>query len=133
MVTTEVSTTTPILVPSPSLSPVNNSSNTGAIDGIVGGITTLAFLALLCLCRRRERDEFDCNFDPDRVVSHPSGGGTLYPVDLGDENKITPATTICGFTGWEVSSITPRKIANKYCLAICWHYLFEFGTTTQRN
>lgn len=72
---------------------MNNSSNTGAIvGGVVGGVAALALLALLLLClrRRRKRDEFDGNFDPDRVVSHPSGGGTLPRVDLGDESEITP-------------------------------------------
>ncbi|KAG1873983.1 hypothetical protein F4604DRAFT_1681143 [Suillus subluteus] len=35
---------------------------------------------------------FDGNFDPDRVISQPSGGGTLPQVDLGEENEITPYT-----------------------------------------
>ncbi|KAG1850026.1 hypothetical protein C8R48DRAFT_727945 [Suillus tomentosus] len=92
VVTTEISTTTSIPV-STSPSTTNNSSNTGAIvGGVVGGIALILILGLLffCLRRRRRRDEFDGNFDPDRVVSHPSGGGTLPQVDLGDETEITP-------------------------------------------
>ncbi|KAG1767900.1 hypothetical protein EV702DRAFT_1146015 [Suillus placidus] len=90
VVTTEITTTTSIPVPTPTPTPTNN---TGAIvGGVVGGIAAFALLALLlfCLRRRRRRDEFDGNFDPDRVLSHPSGGGTLPQVDLGEENEITP-------------------------------------------
>ncbi|KAG1827923.1 hypothetical protein EV424DRAFT_1388823 [Suillus variegatus] len=93
VVTTEISTTTSIPVSTSSPSTTNNSSNTGAIvGGVVGGIALILILGLLffCLRRRRRRDEFDGNFDPDRVVSHPSGGGTLPQVDLGDETEITP-------------------------------------------
>ncbi|KAG2143405.1 uncharacterized protein EDB93DRAFT_1155989 [Suillus bovinus] len=91
VVTTEISTTTSI--PVSTSTPPPNNSNTGAIvGGVVGGIALLVLLGLVafCLRRRRRRDEFDGNFDPDRVVSHPSGGGTLPQVDLGDENEITP-------------------------------------------
>ncbi|KAG1728545.1 hypothetical protein EDB19DRAFT_155971 [Suillus lakei] len=90
-ITTSFATTTSVPVATPT--PVNNTSNTGAIaGGVVGGIAIIALLGLLffCLRRRRRRDEFDGNFDPDRVLSHPSGGGTLPQVDLGDENDITP-------------------------------------------
>jgi len=52
-----------------------SSSNTGAIvGGIVGGIAALAaiiLIGLLCWRRNRRRNEdFDGNFDPDRVVRH---------------------------------------------------------------
>lgn len=89
-ITTEVSTYT--TVPVATSTPVNHS-NTGAIvGGVVGGIAAIALIGLLffCLRRRRRREEFDGNFDPDHVISHPSGGGTLPQVDLGDEHETTP-------------------------------------------
>lgn len=92
VITTHTYTTTPVAVPTPS--PVNNSSNTGAIvGGVVGGLAVIALLGLLFfwLRRRRRRSQFDGNFDPDRIVPHPSGDGTNRPqIDLGDENVITP-------------------------------------------
>lgn len=67
-----------------------HSSNTGPIvGGVVGGIGGLALLALLIwfLRRRAKRDEFDGDFDPDRVVRHSSGQG----LDLaGPETNVTP-------------------------------------------
>jgi len=53
----------------------HSSSNTGAIvGGIAGGIAGLAAILLIGLfCWRRNRtrrDDFDGNFDPDRVVRH---------------------------------------------------------------
>jgi len=46
-------------------------------------------LIVFCLLRRRHNeDDFDGNFDPDRVVGHSSGGGTLPQIDLGAE--VTP-------------------------------------------
>lgn len=47
-------------------------------------------LLAFCIRRRRRKSEFDGNFDPDRVVSQPSGGGTLPQIDLGDDHEITP-------------------------------------------
>jgi hypothetical protein len=35
------------------------------------------------LRHRHNEDDFDGNFDPDRVVGHSSGGGTLPRIDLG--------------------------------------------------
>ncbi|KAG2032397.1 hypothetical protein BDR03DRAFT_1015279 [Suillus americanus] len=93
VVTTEISTTTPVAVPTPS--PVNNSSsNTGAIvGGVVGGVVVIIVLLGLFffyLRRRRRRNESDGNLGPDHIVSHPSGGRTQPQVDLGEENEITP-------------------------------------------
>ncbi|KAG1737981.1 hypothetical protein EDB19DRAFT_1909426 [Suillus lakei] len=87
-ITTSVSTTTPISVPTPS--PVNNSTNTGAIvGGVVGGIAIIALLGLLFFCLRRRRRRGG-KFDPERIVSHSSGGGTQPQVDLGEETEVTP-------------------------------------------
>ncbi|KAG1809167.1 uncharacterized protein BJ212DRAFT_1484677 [Suillus subaureus] len=92
VITTEMSATTSVPVPTPS--PVNNSSNTGAIvGGVVGGVVVIiALLGLFffCLRRRRRRNEFDGNLDPDHLVSHPSGGRAQPQIDLGEENEITP-------------------------------------------
>jgi len=59
----------------------------GAAVGGVGGIAIIILL-LLCIRRRSRKDEFDGDFDPDRVVGHTGGGGTLPPVDLADD--VTP-------------------------------------------
>lgn len=51
------------------------SSHTGAIvGGVVGGIVVLALLLIggMWLYRRRKQDDFDGNFDPDRVVARDS-------------------------------------------------------------
>ncbi|KAH9939835.1 hypothetical protein B0H21DRAFT_756164 [Amylocystis lapponica] len=71
-----------------------STSHTGAIvGGVVGGIAGLSILVLLLffLCRRRRRDDFDGNFDPDRVVG-VSGrdGATLPPIDLAGADDVTP-------------------------------------------
>ncbi|KAF8126270.1 hypothetical protein EV363DRAFT_1418818 [Boletus edulis] len=69
-----------------------SSHNTGIIVGaVVGGVIGVALVALLLFCirKRARKDEFDGNFDPDRVVGHADvGGGTLPQVDLADE--VTP-------------------------------------------
>lgn len=90
---------TSTLVSTPTLSPndhssTSTSSKTGAIvGGVVGGIGGLAILATLVfflLRRRRQRDEFDGNFDPDRVVGLSGDNrGTLPDIDLAAEN-VTP-------------------------------------------
>lgn len=57
----------------------------------MGGVAVLALLGFgvfWFLKRRGNKDEFDGNFDPDRVVGHSTGGGTLPQIDLGDE--VTP-------------------------------------------
>lgn len=72
----------------------SSSSHTGAIvGGVVGGVVGAAILAALLFffCRRRrQRDEFDGNFDPDRVVGLSGDNrGTLPDIDLAADN-ITP-------------------------------------------
>ena len=63
---------TVIIVPTGGVS--SKSSNTGAIvGGVAGGIVALAaaiIIFLFCWRRNRRREEFDGNFDPDRVVGH---------------------------------------------------------------
>lgn len=72
-VTTTIESTI-IITPSVSASS-KSSSNTGAIvGGVAGGIAGLVailLIGLFCWRRnRRRRDDFDGNFDPDRVVGH---------------------------------------------------------------
>ena len=53
----------------------DNNNHTGAIvGGVIGGVVALSALVLLAwfLRRRRRQDEFDGNFDPDRVTRHDS-------------------------------------------------------------
>lgn len=68
----------------------SSSSHIGAIvGGAVGGVVALAVVSVLlwwCV-RKRKREEFDGNFDPDRVVAtSPGGDGTLPRLDL----EVTP-------------------------------------------
>ncbi|THH16720.1 hypothetical protein EW146_g3982 [Bondarzewia mesenterica] len=80
---------TQVITASAGASHSSGSSNTGAIvGGVVGGVVGLALLILLAWCwrRRTRKDDFDGNFDPDRVVRH-SGHG---PVDLVDGAEVTP-------------------------------------------
>lgn len=75
MVITTTLRSTIIIVPTGSSS---KSSNTGAIaGGVAGGVAAIAaiiIIFLFCWRRNRRREEFDGNFDPDRVVRH--GGHT---------------------------------------------------------
>ncbi|KAG2356023.1 hypothetical protein BDR07DRAFT_1464256 [Suillus spraguei] len=90
IITTGISTSTPIAIPTPS---PGSTINIGAIvGGVVGGVAVVALfgLCVFCLRRRRRRNEADGNLDPDRIVSHPSGGGTRPQIDLGEGNEITP-------------------------------------------
>ena len=76
------------------------SSHTGAIvGGVVGGIAVLALLFILGmrLYRRCKQDDFDGNFDPDRVVARDSlrRGGRGEAPDLlapGADAEPTPYT-----------------------------------------
>ncbi|KAF7982681.1 hypothetical protein HWV62_27166 [Athelia sp. TMB] len=83
---TSVGTTTSTTKPSTDTS---SGNHTGAIvGGVVGGIVALVVICLLilfCIRRNKNKDDFDGNFDPDRVVGHSTGGGTLPQIDLGDE------------------------------------------------
>lgn len=76
----------------PSSSSGGSSNNTGVIVGaVVGGVAGIVVLTLILLCirRRTRKDDFDGNFDPDRVIGHTDGGGgTLPNVDLADD--VTP-------------------------------------------
>lgn len=54
----------------------------------MGGVVVLAVIGLLilfCIRRKRNKDDFDGNFDPDRVHGHSTGGGTLPQIDLGED------------------------------------------------
>ena len=72
MVITTTIQSTIVIVPTGVTS--SKSSNTGAIaGGVAGGIVALAaaiIIFLFCWRRNRRREEFDGNFDPDRVVRH---------------------------------------------------------------
>ncbi|KAF8554070.1 hypothetical protein OG21DRAFT_1509392 [Imleria badia] len=85
----------------------HSSSNTGVIVGaVVGGVVGIIVIVLLLFCiRKRVRnDEFDGDFDPDRIVGHNgSGGGTLPHVDLADE--VTPFPRPQSFTDQSSSSM----------------------------
>ncbi|KAI0755343.1 hypothetical protein C8Q80DRAFT_1117750 [Daedaleopsis nitida] len=94
---TSVVTSTVVSTPSLSAndrSTSSSSSKTGPIvGGVVGGIAGLAILATLVFFlfrRHRKRDDFDGNFDPDRVVGLSGDNrGTLPNIDLAADN-ITP-------------------------------------------
>ncbi|KAG6377964.1 hypothetical protein JVT61DRAFT_14758 [Boletus reticuloceps] len=83
------------------------SHSTGIIVGaVVGGVIGVALVALLLFCirKRARKDEFDGNFDPDRVVGHADvGGGTLPHIDLADE--VTPFPPSQPFTDQRSSSM----------------------------
>ncbi|KAI9443568.1 hypothetical protein H4582DRAFT_1925773 [Lactarius indigo] len=96
VVTTTIQST--IIVTPSAASSSGSSSNTGAIvGGIVGGIAGLVailLIGLFCWRRnRRRRDDFDGNFDPDRVVRHT--GHT----DLAGGAEVTPYSYEPGVAG----------------------------------
>jgi hypothetical protein len=85
IVTTTIRSTI-IVVPTSASS--GGSSNTGAIvGGVAGGIVALLAVFIIGLFywrRNRRRDDFDGNFDPDRVVRH------VGDTDLGGGAEVTP-------------------------------------------
>jgi hypothetical protein len=92
-ITSVVTGSWPTVVASTPTSSSSSSSHTAAIVGgaVGGGVVALALAALFFFCLRRRRslkDEFDGDFDPDRVIGHSAGGGTLPQLDLADE--VTP-------------------------------------------
>ena len=86
MIVTTTIRSTIIVVPTSASS--GGSSNTGAIvGGVAGGIVALLAIFIIGLFywrRNRRRDEFDGNFDPDRVVRH------VGDTDLGAGAEVTP-------------------------------------------
>lgn len=95
VITTTFATTVPTTTTISTQSSASSSTPIGAIvGGAVGGVVALVALVLLiyCIRRRSSKDEFDGDFDPDRVVSRSAGGGgTLPQLDLAEEaNNITP-------------------------------------------
>lgn len=84
--TVTVTASTQITTVNPNFREGTSSNNTAAIvGGVVGGIAGLAALILLLwFCRRRsKRDEFDGNFDPDRVGIGKGGRGDLLAAGSG--------------------------------------------------
>lgn len=72
----------PTASPGSATSGSSSSSNTAAIaGGTVGGVVGLALIALIlwfCI-RKRKRDDFDGDFDPDRVVAASPGRDPTLP------------------------------------------------------
>ncbi|KIK92086.1 hypothetical protein PAXRUDRAFT_148082, partial [Paxillus rubicundulus Ve08.2h10] len=89
-VTTTFATVVPTIVDAPTSSGSSNTNLAAIIGGTVGGVVGLVIFALFLFCirKRSKKDEFDGDFDPDRVVGHSTGGGTLPQVDLTDD--VTP-------------------------------------------
>lgn len=94
--TTTVIQTSSVVTANPNASNNSKSSSspdhTGAIvGGVVGGVVALAALILLFwFCRRRRKaDDFDGNFDPDRVVAARGSTGVGRD-DLLEGAQVTP-------------------------------------------
>ncbi|KIJ64189.1 hypothetical protein HYDPIDRAFT_167943 [Hydnomerulius pinastri MD-312] len=94
VVTTTIATLIPTTVDAPPPSSSSNTHTAAIVGGVVGGVAGIAILALLIFCvrRRTKKDDFDGDFDPDRVIGHSTGGGTLPQVDLADEVTPFPQT-----------------------------------------
>ncbi|KAG6333977.1 hypothetical protein ID866_5113 [Astraeus odoratus] len=94
VITTNYATVVPTTTTISTQASASSSTPTAAIvGGVVGGIAFLIGIAVLIFCVRRRsyKDDFDGDFDPDRVVHHSGGGGTLPQLDLVDDaNNITP-------------------------------------------
>lgn len=99
MVITTTLQSTIIIVPTGSSS--SKSSNTGAIvGGVAGGIAAIAaaiIIFLFCWRRNRRREEFDGNFDPDRVVRH-AGHTDLAGAEVTPYSYDAPSTALSGPT-----------------------------------
>jgi hypothetical protein len=85
----------------PTGSSSSKSSNTGAIvGGVAGGIAAIAaaiIIFLFCWRRNRRREEFDGNFDPDRVVRH-AGHTDLAGAEVTPYHYEAPSTALSGPT-----------------------------------
>lgn len=95
VITTTFATTVPTTATVSTQSSSSSSTPIAAIvGGVVGGVVFLVVVVLLiyCIRRRSSKNEFDGDFDPDRVINRSgAGGGTLPQLDLSDEaNNITP-------------------------------------------
>lgn len=83
-------TTTVTAVPSTSSSSIPTAAIVG---GAIGGIVVLAVIVLLFyfIRRRSSKNEFDGDFEKDRIINHSGGGSALPQLDLSEEaNNITP-------------------------------------------
>jgi hypothetical protein len=98
IVTTTLQSTI-IIVPTGASS--SKSSNTAAIaGGVAGGIAALAvviIIFILCWRRKRRPEEFDGNFDPDRVVRH-AGHTDLAGAEVTPYHYEAPSTALSGPT-----------------------------------
>jgi hypothetical protein len=106
IVTTTIRSTI-IVVPTGSSS---SSSNTGAIvGGVAGGIAALFAIFVIGIFywrRNRRRDDFDGNFDPDRVVRH------VGDTDLGGGAEVIPYQYEPGVGGVTSGPASPTFSAN---------------------
>ena len=79
----------------------SKSSNTGAIvGGVAGGIAALAAIIIIFIFywrRNRRPEEFDGNFDPDRVVRH-AGHTDLAGAEVTPYHYEAPSTALSGPT-----------------------------------
>ena len=94
--TVTVTAATEVATNNPNFRSSNGTDNTAAIvGGVVGGVVGIAALVLvLWFCRRRRRrDEFDGNFDPDRVGTG-RGKADLFGIPglggMGTGAEVTP-------------------------------------------
>lgn len=98
MVVTTTLQSTIIIVPTGASS--SKSSNTAAIaGGVAGGIAALAAVIIIFIFywRRKRPEEFDGNFDPDRVVRH-AGHTDLAGAEVTPYQYEAPSTALSGPT-----------------------------------
>lgn len=87
MIVTTTIRSTIIIVPTAPSSGGGGSSTGAVIGGVAGGVAALLVIFIIGLFywrRNRRRDEFDGNFDPDRVVRHAGDA------DLAGGAEVTP-------------------------------------------